>query len=71
LRKGEQRGEQKGERKLARRLLEKRFSKLPPSIQRQLEGLGLGQLEELCDALLDFQTRRDLLAWFKRQAVKI
>jgi predicted transposase YdaD len=71
LRKGEQRGEQKGERKLARRLLEKRFGKLPPSIQRQLEGLALGQLEALCDALLDFQTRRDLLAWFKRQAVKI
>jgi predicted transposase YdaD len=71
LRKGEQRGEQKGKQKLTQRQLEWRFGKLPPGIQKQLEGLVVAQLEALGVALLNFQTRRDMLAWFKEQAVKI
>lgn len=78
FKKGERRGEQRGlqqgvqlgEKTIAQRQLERRFGKLPPGVQRQIEGLTVAQLEELCDALLDFQTRRDMLAWFKRQTVK-
>ncbi len=76
--KGEQRGEQRGfergaqqeGRTIALRQLERRFGKLPPGVRRQIERLTVAQLEELCEALLDFQTQSDMLAWFKQQAAK-
>lgn len=67
---GEQRGVVKGERKIALRQLERRFGKLSPAVRRQIERLAVAQLEELCEALLDFKTQRDMVAWFKQQAAK-
>ena len=65
-----QKGLQKGWRRVAMRQLERRFGKLPRGVREQIEGLALTQLEELFEALLDFQTRRDMLAWFKQQPAK-
>jgi predicted transposase YdaD len=70
LKQGEKQGVQQGERRVALRQLERRFGKLPPGVRGQIAELALTQLEELCEALLDFQTRRDMLAWFKQQAAK-
>jgi predicted transposase YdaD len=68
--KGEEQGLQQGERRVALRQLERRFGKLPRGVRGQIDGLALPQLEELCEALLDFQTRNDMLAWFKERAAK-
>ncbi len=68
--KGEQRGLQQEGRTIALRLLERRFGKLLPGVRRQIERLTVAQLEELCEALLDFQTQSDMLDWFKQQAAK-
>jgi predicted transposase YdaD len=74
LRKGEQRGVQRGAeqeaRKVATRQLERRFGKLSHTVQQKLERLVVEQLEALCDALLDFQTKDDLTRWLKQQAVR-
>ncbi len=70
--KGEQRGEQRGEekeaRKVAIRLLERRFGKLALKVRRQIERLMVEQLEALCEALLDFQTKDDLTRWLEQHA---
>lgn len=65
---GLQQGLQQGERKVALRQLERRFGKLSPGIRRQLEQLVVEQLEALCEALLDFQTKADLTRWLKEHA---
>lgn len=74
LRKGEQLGVQlgvtEGERRVALRLLKRRFGKVPPGVQKQLAGLAAAQLEELCEAVLFFQTPSDLRGWFKQHAAK-
>lgn len=68
LQKGLRQGLQQGERKVALRLLERRFGKLTPKVRQQIEQLTLEQLEALCEALLDFQTKDDLTRWLKQHA---
>lgn len=74
FKKGEQRGKQEGivegERNVALRLLKRRFGKVPPNVNKQLAGLAAAQLEELCEAVLVFQTPGDLRSWFKQQTAK-
>lgn len=67
---GVEQGVEQGERRVALRQLERRFGKLPPGVRGQIAGLAVTQLEELCEALLDFQTRSEMLAWFKQRAAK-
>ena len=68
LQKGEQRGEEKEARKVAMRLLERRFGKPSRTMRRQIEQFVLEQVEALCEALLDFQTKDDLTRWLKQHA---
>ena len=72
LQKGEQRGLQKGlqqgESRVAMRLLERRFGKLTPTVRRRIEQLALPQLDALCEALLDFQSKDELTRWLKENA---
>lgn len=63
---GLQRGEEKEARKVALRLLERRFGKLSQTVRRQIEQFVVEQLEALCEALLDFQTKDDLTHWLKQ-----
>jgi predicted transposase YdaD len=74
FKKGEKRGKREGRQEegqlIVQRLLERRFGKLTPGVLRQIEGLAVAQLEELCEALLEFQTRQDMVAWFKQHARK-
>jgi predicted transposase YdaD len=67
-RRGEQRGIEKEARKMARRLLELRFGKLSQTVQRQIERLVVEQLEALCEAQLNFQTKDELTRWLKQHA---
>ncbi|MBG1262872.1 DUF4351 domain-containing protein [Nostoc commune] len=67
LAEGEERGEQRGEqreRSLILRQLTRRIGELPQEVLKRIETLSLEQLENLGEALLDFQAIADLEAWF-------
>jgi predicted transposase YdaD len=61
---GEQRGRQEGERSLILRQLTRRVGELPQQVLERIETLSLEQLENLGEALLDFQAIADLETWF-------
>ena len=56
-------GEQKEARKLILRQLSRCCGELALNIISQVHGLSVEQLEELGEALLDFQTEEDLRKW--------
>ncbi|UKO96680.1 Rpn family recombination-promoting nuclease/putative transposase [Nostoc sp. UHCC 0870] len=62
LAEGEQRGEQR-ERSLILRQLTRRVGELSQPVRERVENLSLEQLENLGEALLDFQTIADLDTW--------
>ncbi|MBD6619368.1 DUF4351 domain-containing protein [Komarekiella sp. 'clone 1'] len=72
LAEGEQRGEQRGRQEgrkaegqlLILRQLTRRVGELPQEVRSRIETLSLEQLENLGEALLDFQAIADLEAWF-------
>jgi predicted transposase YdaD len=74
--KGKQQGVEQGlregveqeARKVALRLLERRVGKLSLTVRRQIEQLTREQLEALCEALLDFQSKQDLTRWLRQDA---
>lgn len=51
------------------RLLTRRIGELPQDVRQQIETLSLEQLENLGEALLDFQVMADLDAWFRGEGV--
>lgn len=63
---GRQEGRQEGELTLVRRLLQRRFAPLTETDEHHLQQLSLAQIEALADALLEFQKKEDLTAWFNR-----
>jgi hypothetical protein len=63
-----QRGRQEGlerERSLIFRLLSRKLGSLPEAVRVRVEALDLEQLETLSEALLDFSTVDDLVAWLE------
>jgi hypothetical protein len=61
-------GIQQGELKIIQRLLTKRIGVITTAeLQERLRGLSLTQLEDLAEALLDFSTEADLVAWLQQQ----
>jgi predicted transposase YdaD len=55
-------GREAGERSLILRQLPRRVGELPQEVHQRIETLSLEQLENLGEALLDFQGMDDLLA---------
>jgi predicted transposase YdaD len=47
------------------RLLTRRVGELPQEMRQQIESLSREQLENLGEALLDFQKMADLQAWLE------
>ena len=76
LQEGQQKGRQEGRQKgrqaeaaaLTLRQLQRRCGSLQPNHQALIQGLPLSDLENLADALLDFQGPADLKAWLNRHA---
>ena len=68
---GKQEGRQEGTAALTLRLLQKRFGKLDKRTQGRIQGLAFEQLEELGEALLDFQSPEELTKWLKAHNGKI
>jgi predicted transposase YdaD len=63
---GIQEGRQEGELQLVLRLLNRRFGALDESLQQQIRGLSIEQLETLAEQLLDFATLQDLETWLNQ-----
>ncbi len=68
LEQGLEQGSQQEALALALRLLNRRFKKLSRRIERRLESLTVTQLEDLCEAVLDFNNLLELRQWLARQA---
>jgi len=68
---GEQIGEQRGLQRQAAMLLRqltRKFGKINPRIEPQISKLSLVQLENLAEAIFDFETITDLDVWLKTQS---
>jgi len=63
LEEGEQKGEQKEAAKLTLRQLHRRFGILEAELDERIRSLSTGQLENLSEALLDFNAKNDLIVW--------
>ncbi|NEO73562.1 Rpn family recombination-promoting nuclease/putative transposase [Moorena sp. SIO3H5] len=63
LQQGLQRGKQEGVLLVVIRQLTLRLGLLDPVLQQQIEGLSITRLEELSEALLNFETATDLAVW--------
>ncbi|NEN99146.1 MAG: Rpn family recombination-promoting nuclease/putative transposase [Moorea sp. SIO3I7] len=63
LQQGLQRGKQEGVLLVVMRLLTLRLGLLDPVLQQKIEGLSITRLEQLSEALLDFETATDLAVW--------
>ena len=57
---------QQGEAKVVLRQLKRRFGQLPPHITETIQKLAVEQLEDLGEALLDFETQADLINWLNQ-----
>jgi hypothetical protein len=66
IQQGEAIGLQKGEAKVVLRLLNRRFGELPPHITETIQKLTVEQLEDLGEALLDFESQADLINWLNQ-----
>lgn len=66
---GREEGREEGEKLLVLRQLTRRVGELPQDVRQRVESLSLEQLENLGEALLDFQGMADLEAWFERSGL--
>ncbi|MDJ0621193.1 MAG: DUF4351 domain-containing protein, partial [Calothrix sp. MO_192.B10] len=62
---GKAEGIQEGEASLVLRLLKRRIGELDSHLEERVGSLSVAQLEELGEALLDFSSMSDLLAWLE------
>ena len=66
IQQGEAIGLQKEASKLVLRLLKRRFGELPPHITETIQKLSVEKLEDLGEALLDFESQADLINWLNQ-----
>jgi len=59
-------GIEEGELKIILRQLTRRMGEIAAELQEQIRQLSLIQLEDLAEALLDFEAQTDLVAWLQR-----
>ena len=65
LEEGRQEGRQEGEANLVLRQLNRRVGDISPELLPNIRSLDLEQLENLGEALLDFQSLQDLEQWLE------
>jgi predicted transposase YdaD len=65
---GQQQGRRAEAAAMTQRLLQRRFGPLASEQQTRIQALPLAELEALADALLDFQSSADLVAWLAQRA---
>ncbi len=62
-------GRQQGEANLILRLLKRRIGEVSPQLCQKIQSLSIEQLENLGEALLDFQSTDDLEKWFNNSSL--
>ena len=67
LQEGLQEGSQEEAVRLVQRLLRRRLGEVPDGVMAQVQALGLPQLENLGEALLDLTTLAELTTWLQSQ----
>lgn len=67
---GRAEGRHLGESRLVLRLLIRRLGPIPSRQQQAIRRLPLPAIEALGEALLDFETRRDLSTWLSKNSMK-
>jgi flagellar biosynthesis/type III secretory pathway protein FliH len=70
LQRGRQEGRQEGESALVMRLLNRRVGPLTKRLEKRVRALPVEQLENLGEALLDFQSRAELERWLEEHTQK-
>ncbi len=64
-------GRQQGEAHLILRLLNRSLGQISPQLSQKIQSLSIEELENLGDALLDFQSREDLEKWFTESSLNL
>ncbi|ACK65570.1 conserved hypothetical protein [Rippkaea orientalis PCC 8801] len=64
---GEAKGRQQGETKLVLRLLNRRIGEITQNLEENIRELSVEQLENLGEALLDFNSQSDLINWLNSE----
>ena len=64
---GRAEGQQQGEVALVLRLLRRRLGTVSAEVENRIRALPVAELEALGEALLDWHTPAELMAWFQRQ----
>ncbi|MDJ0728898.1 MAG: DUF4351 domain-containing protein [Crocosphaera sp.] len=62
---GREEGRQEGEKSLILRLLNRKVGELSPEVRQSLENLSIEELENLGEALLEFNSIADLENWLE------
>ena len=65
IERGREEGRQQGEANLVLRLLNSRLGQVSATVSEQIRQLPVEQLEDLAEALLNFEREADLLEWLK------
>ncbi len=66
---GIEKGKQQGEANLVLRLLNRRLGQVSESVSEQIRQLPIEQIEDLGEALLDFESEEDLLTWLAQSSL--
>ncbi|MCF4966446.1 Rpn family recombination-promoting nuclease/putative transposase [Nostoc sp. CMAA1605] len=64
---GIERGIEQGEQKIVKRQLKRRFNNIDSTLENRIDSLSVEQIENLADAIFDFQSVEDLINWLDQQ----
>ena len=67
---GREEGRQQGHLAVIMRQIVRRLGAIQPAVQDRLQKLSIPQLEELGEALLDFQKSSDLITWLDNRSAQ-
>jgi len=62
---GEEKGEERGRVRTLQRQLNRKFGQISFELEEQINGLSVAQLDDLAEAILDFDSVHDLESWLK------
>ena len=61
----ELRGEERARVRTLQRLLNRKFGQISSELEEQINGLSVAQLDDLAEAILDFDSVHDLESWLQ------
>ncbi|BAT53741.1 hypothetical protein NOS3756_27030 [Nostoc sp. NIES-3756] len=58
---------EKGEQKIVKRQVKRRFNNIDSTLENRIDSLSVEQIENLADAIFDFQSLEDLINWLDQK----